>query len=61
MKNAYVEELAMRIKEADTWDLDDCKALCEAAGLGDEWEESDGETFERVVERAADILGVEIL
>ena len=54
------EEVAKRIREAQEWDENDCRALCEAAGLEKEWEEADGEGFEAVVEKAADILGVEI-
>lgn len=38
-------------------DADDCKKLCEAAGLSEEWKAEDGENFEAVVERAAEILG----
>lgn len=48
-------ELAKKIDSAQEWDLDDCKALCEAVGMGDEWEAADGETFEAVVEKAVEI------
>lgn len=54
------KEIAKRMQEAREWDADDCKELCEAAGLSKEWEEADGENFEAVVEQAAEILGVEI-
>ncbi len=54
------EEIAKRMQEAQEWDADDCKELCEAAGLSEEWEAADGENFEAVVEQAAEILGVEI-
>ena len=54
------EEVAKRIREAQEWDENDCRDLCELAGLSDEWEAADGEHFEAVVEKAADILGVEI-
>ena len=55
-----IKELAERIKTADTWNPDDLQELCEAAEMLKEWEAADGETFERVVEAAADKLGVEI-
>lgn len=60
MKNEAME-LAARIRKADTWDEDDCKELCDLAGLSDEWKEADGDTFESVLYKAAEILGVEII
>lgn len=48
-------ELAKKIDNAQEWDLDDCKALCEALDMSDEWEAADGETFEAVVEKAVEI------
>lgn len=47
--------LAKKIDNAQEWDMDDCKALCEALGMGDEWDAADGETFEAVVEKAVEI------
>lgn len=47
--------LAKKIDSAQEWNLDDCKALCEALDMGDEWEAADGETFEAVVEKALEI------
>nr|DAQ95961.1 MAG TPA: hypothetical protein [Caudoviricetes sp.] len=47
--------LAKKIDNAQEWDMDDCRALCEALDMGDEWEAADGETFEAVVEKAAAI------
>lgn len=47
-------ELAKKIDDAQEWDMDDCKALCEALDMGDEWEAADGETFEAVVEKAVE-------
>lgn len=50
--------LAKKIDNAQEWDLDDCKTLCEAVDMGDEWEAADGETFEAVVEKAIEaVLG----
>lgn len=60
MKNYEAEQIAERIRTADEWNADDCRDLCELAGLEKEWEEADGETFESVVYRAAEILEVEI-
>ena len=59
MNRAY--EIAEEIRACDEWNLELCEELCKLAGLGDEWEEADGETFELVVEKAAEILGVEII
>ena len=53
-------ELAERIREADEWNSEDLAELCEMAGLEREWQEADGETFEQVAYKAAEILGVEI-
>lgn len=53
-------ELAKIIRESDEWNLNALAELCERAGLLEEWNESDGDTFESVAYRAAEILGVEI-
>lgn len=53
-------ELAERIRNADEWNAEDLAELCEMAGLKKEWQEADGETFEQVAYKAAEILGVEI-
>lgn len=60
MKRTEAQELAAKIAAADTWNENDCKKLCELAGMLDEWNEADGETFESVVYDAAEKLGVEI-
>jgi hypothetical protein len=60
MKRNEVQELAAKIAAADTWNESDCKNLCELAGMLDEWNAADGETFETVVYNAAEKLGVEI-
>ena len=57
---AEAVEVAARIRESSTWDGDACRELCDLAGLADEWDAADGETFEDVVYKAANILGVEI-
>lgn len=40
------------------WDDDLCRALCEMAGLEDEWDASDAESFEGVIYKAAEKLGI---
>lgn len=55
-----MNEVAERIRNSDTWNEEDCKELCRLAGLEHEWEEADGSTFESVLYKAAEILGVEI-
>ena len=56
------EELAVayRISMSDEWDPEDCRRLCELAEIEDEWDAADGETFEQVVYKAAEILNVKI-
>lgn len=56
-----VLEVAKKIYESDEWNLEDCKALCKLAGLEEEWEKADGDSFEAVVQKAAEMLGVEII
>ena len=58
MRDKY--EIAEAIRNAQEWDEDDCRELCTLAGLEEEWAEADGETFESVLYKAAEILGVEI-
>lgn len=55
-----IKALAERIKNSDIWNLDDLKELCDYAGLAREWAEADGTNFDRVIEKAVAILGVEI-
>lgn len=53
-------ELSAKIRKNPEWNLDDCRELCDMAGIIEEWEQADGETFESVVYKAADILDVSI-
>lgn len=53
-------EIARRIREADEWPADDCRRLCQMADLEAEWDEADGESFVAVLDRAAEVLGVNI-
>lgn len=52
--------IAARIRNSDEWNEDDCRELCEMAGIEDEFEEADGEGFEAVIFKVAEILGVKI-
>ena len=54
-------DIAKEIRAMDTWDMELLKELCEAAGMLDEWNAADGETFESVAYKAAAKLGVEIV
>lgn len=55
-------ELADAIRDAHDWESckDECRQLCEMAGMADEWDNADGETFEGVLDRAAAKLHVRI-
>ena len=53
-------ELAKKIAEADQWNEEDVLELVERAGLKDEYEAADGDTFESVIYKAAELLGVEV-
>lgn len=55
-----INKLASEIRSMDTWDTELLAELCDAAGMRDEWEAADGETFEAVAFEAAKKLGVEI-
>ena len=59
MKRAY--EVAEELRTSGEWIPELCEELCELAGLADEWEEADGESFEAVLFKAAEVLGVEII
>ena len=63
MKNTDIRaaEIAEIIRNSDTWDMDSLAELCEMAGMAEEWEAADGETFEAVAFAAAESLGVEII
>lgn len=42
------------------WDMDACRELCEDAGMLEEWENADGDSFEQVIYKAAEKLGVDL-
>lgn len=58
-----IKEIAAKIKAADNWmDVaDEVEAICDAAGLLEELKEADDSTFESVIFKAADTLGVELI
>lgn len=58
-----IKEIAAKIKAADNWmDVaDEVEAICDAAGLLEELKEADDRTFESVIFKAADTLGVELV
>ena len=58
MNRAY--EIAQELNNSNEWNAELLAELCELAGLSEEWSNADGETFESVAYKAADILGVEI-
>ena len=53
-------ELARKIASSDELIPEDLAELARRAGLEDEYEAADGETFESVIYKAAELLGVEI-
>ena len=57
-----LHELAAKIRAAKTWvEVEgELKALCEAAGMADEYKAADGDSFEAVIYKAAERLGVEV-
>lgn len=53
-------EVARLMRRTGYWDSKQCERLCELAGLEQEYASADGESFEAVVEKAAEKLQVEI-
>lgn len=54
-----IEELE-QMMQGPEWDFKACQALCEAAGMAEEWELADGSSFESVLCAAAEKLGIRI-
>lgn len=61
MEKSEIIALAEKIRSSETWEDEDLKTLCEAAGMLDAYAAADGETFEAVAFAAAEKLGVEII
>lgn len=57
-KFANAQEIWDEIDKKDQWDFDLCKVLCDMAGLGDEYDSSDQYTFEGIIFKSAEKLGV---
>ena len=57
-----LQELAAKIHAAKPWVEveDELMAICEAAGMADEYKAADGDNFEAVIYKAAERLGVEV-
>ena len=57
-----IQALAAKIHAAKTWvEVEgELMTLCEAAGMADEYKAADGDSFEAVIYKAAERLGVEI-
>ena len=53
-------EIATTLRSSGEWDFELLEELCGIAGLEEEWNNSDGENFEGVAYKAAEILGVDI-
>ena len=53
-------EIATALRSSGEWDFELLEELCEVAGLEEEWLNSDGENFEAVAYKAAEILDVDI-
>jgi hypothetical protein len=58
--NRTIEELALDICKAREWNPEDVNELVTAAGLGEDWTNADGDVFEDVITKAADVLNVRI-
>lgn len=54
------KEIAEAIRDSEYWSMEACQELCDAAGMGAEFAAADGDTFESVVFKAAEKLGVEV-
>ena len=55
------QTIARELREEGEWIPDLCERLAALAGMADEYREADGETFEAVLFKAAEVLGVEII
>lgn len=54
------KELENIARESDEYIPEVIEEICNLAGLEDEYKEADGETFEKVLEKACYILGIDI-
>lgn len=61
MEKSEIIALAEKIRSSETWEDEDLRTLCKAAGMLYAYTAADGETFEAVAFAAAEKLGVEII
>ena len=54
-------EIAEALRSADIWDMELARELCELAGMAEAFDAADGDTFESVINAAAEKLGVEVI
>ena len=54
-------EIAKKLRNSDVWNLEECGVLCQAVGLGEEWDRAAAEDFEEIIVQAGNLVGVEIL
>ena len=57
-----MQEIAEKIRKATSWSdvIPEVIRLCDAAGMLEDFKAADGETFETVIYKAAEKLGVEV-
>lgn len=60
MEKKNLQAMIDEMNRSGEWNPDTLKAICEAAGMADEWAAADGETFEAVAYAAAEKLGLEL-
>ena len=61
MKNIEATKIAEALRSDDNWDMGLARELCALAGMAEEFDAADGESFESVIYAAADKLGVEVI
>lgn len=61
MKSIEATKIAEELRSAGTWDMDLARELCALAGMAEAFDAADGDTFEEVILRAADKLGVDVI
>lgn len=51
-----IATLIHELEHSEEYNFELCKEICKAAGMEKEWEQADGESFEKVVEQAVRYL-----
>ncbi len=57
---AEAQEVAERIRSSETWNDQDARELRRLAGMEQDYQNADGDTFEAIIYAAADVLHVAI-